>query len=348
MQPPIVVRYSVSSVPILQLALSSTTLSDAQLYDYARLQLRAAIQTIPGIRMTLPYGGQVRQIMVDIDPQKLQAYGLTPSDVSRAVTAQNLTLPSGTIKEGVREPFVTLNLSPETAAAFHDLPLRAVDGRVIFLRDVANVRDGGAVQTNVARMDGQSGVFVSLIKLGDASTVAHRRPGAGAPARDPRRRAGRLAHRADLRPVRVRAHRHRCGPARGRAGRRAGGGGGAAVPGQRAQHLHRAHLDPAVAAVLGGCAVHAGLHAQPDDAGRARARDRHPGRQRHGGDREHQPQVALGKPLQRGDPGQRPAGGVPGVRVHAVASASCSCRCSCSAARRPSCSRRWRWPWCSR
>jgi multidrug efflux pump subunit AcrB len=171
MQPPIVIRYSMSSVPILQLALSSTTLSDAQLYDYARLQLRAAIQTIPGIRMTLPYGGQVRQIMVDLDPQRLQSYGLTPSEVSRAVVAQNLTLPSGSVKEGTREPFVTLNLSPETAAAFHELPLRAVDGRVIFLRDVANVRDGGAVQTNIARMDGQSGVFVSLIKLGDASTV---------------------------------------------------------------------------------------------------------------------------------------------------------------------------------
>jgi multidrug efflux pump subunit AcrB len=171
MQPPIIVRYSVSSVPILQLALSSSSLTESQLQDYARLALRAQIQTIPGIRMTLPYGGQVRQIMVDLDPRKLQNYGLSPADVSRAVTAQNLTLPSGTVREGGREPLVTLNVSPETAAAFNDLPLRAVDGRVIFLRDVANVRDGGAVQNNIARMDGEAGVIVSLLKLGDASTV---------------------------------------------------------------------------------------------------------------------------------------------------------------------------------
>jgi multidrug efflux pump subunit AcrB len=171
MQPPIIVRYSVSSVPILQLALSSSTLTESQLSDYARIQLRAQIQTIPGIRMTLPYGGQVRQIMVDLDPERLQSYGLSPADVSRAVTAQNLTLPSGTVREGGQEPLVTLNLSPESAAAFNDLPLRSVDGRVIFLRDVANVRDGGAVQNNIARMDGEAGVIVSLLKLGDASTV---------------------------------------------------------------------------------------------------------------------------------------------------------------------------------
>ncbi|HEV8646920.1 MAG TPA: efflux RND transporter permease subunit [Burkholderiales bacterium] len=171
MQPPIIVRYSVSSVPILQLALSSPTLTESQLSDYARLGLRAQIQTIPGIRMTLPYGGQARQIMVDLNLERLQAYGLSPADVSRAVTAQNLTLPSGTVREGRREAQVRLNLSPESAAAFNDLPLRSVDGRVIFLRDVANVRDGGAVQNNIARMDGDAGVIVSLLKLGDASTV---------------------------------------------------------------------------------------------------------------------------------------------------------------------------------
>ena len=169
--PPIIVRYSAGSVPILHLALSSATLTEAQLYDYGRLALRAQIQTIPGVRMTLPYGGQARQIMVDLDLAKLRAYGLTPSDVSRAVTAQNLTLPSGAIREGGRELSVSLNSSPETAAAFGDLPLRAVDGRVIFLRDISNVRDGGAVATNIARVDGSAGVIVSVLKLGSASTV---------------------------------------------------------------------------------------------------------------------------------------------------------------------------------
>ncbi|MDX2264826.1 MAG: efflux RND transporter permease subunit [Hyphomicrobiales bacterium] len=170
-QPPLVVRYSQGSVPILQLALSSYSLTESQLYDYARLQLRSQIQTIPGIRMTLPYGGEARQIMVDLDPDRLRAYGLSANDVSRAVTAQNLTLPSGTVREGARELFVSLNSSPETVAAFNDLPLREVNGRVIFLRDVANVRDGGAVSTNVARVDGEPGVIVQLLKLGNASTV---------------------------------------------------------------------------------------------------------------------------------------------------------------------------------
>jgi multidrug efflux pump subunit AcrB len=169
--PPVIVRYSAGSVPILHLALSSTTLTGAQLYDYGRLALRAQIQTIPGVRLTLPYGGQARQIMIDIDPVKLQAYGLSPADVSRSVTAQNLTLPSGSLREGRRELSVSLNASPETAAAFGDLPLRAVDGRAIFLRDVANVRDGGAVATNIARVDGSAGVIVSLLKLGSSSTL---------------------------------------------------------------------------------------------------------------------------------------------------------------------------------
>ncbi|PZQ16096.1 MAG: AcrB/AcrD/AcrF family protein [Ancylobacter novellus] len=170
-QPPLVVRYSQGSVPILQLALSSFALTEPQLYDYARLQLRSQIQTIPGIRMTLPYGGAVRQIMVDLDPDRLQAYGVSADDVSRAVTSQNLTLPSGALRDAGREVFVSLNSSPETVEAFNSLPLREVDGRVVFMRDVAHVRDGGAVPTNVARVDGEPGVIVQLLKLGSASTV---------------------------------------------------------------------------------------------------------------------------------------------------------------------------------
>lgn len=172
MTPPLVVRSQAGSVPILQLALSSDRMTESQIYDYARLGLRAHIQSIPGVRLTLPYGGAARQIMVDLDPDRLRAYGLTPTDVSRAISAQNLTLPSGTLREEGREAFVSLNGGPETVEAFNNLPLRAVDGRVIFIRDVANVRDGGAPQTNVARVDGASGVIVSLLKLGDASTVA--------------------------------------------------------------------------------------------------------------------------------------------------------------------------------
>lgn len=169
--PPLVVRNNVSSTPVLQLVLSSDAMTEAQLYDYARLQLRSQIQTIPGIRMTLPYGGAARQIMVDLDPRALQTYGLTPADVTGALERGSSTLPSGTIREGEREMQIALETSPETASGFLDLPVAARGGNVIYVRDVASVRDGGALQTNVARMDGTSAVSVALIKLGGASAV---------------------------------------------------------------------------------------------------------------------------------------------------------------------------------
>lgn len=171
MQPPLIIRYSQSSAPILQLVLSSDTLQESQLYDYARIQLRGQIQTIPGLRLTLPYGGAARQVMIDIDPKALQTYGLTAADVQRALSAQNLTLPTGVVREAGREMQVSINASPTEVAAFPELPIREVDGRVILLRDVAQVRDGAAVQTNVARLNGQNAVMVSILKLGNASTV---------------------------------------------------------------------------------------------------------------------------------------------------------------------------------
>jgi CzcA family heavy metal efflux pump len=169
--PPLVIRNNVSSTPVMQLVLSSDSLTEAQLYDYARLQLRSQIQTIPGIRMTLPYGGAARQIMVDLDPRALQTYGLIPSDVTSALERGSPTLPSGNIREGAREMQISLETSPETAAGFLDLPIASRGGNVIYVRDVASVRDGGALQTNVARLDGATAVSVALIKLGGASTV---------------------------------------------------------------------------------------------------------------------------------------------------------------------------------
>jgi multidrug efflux pump subunit AcrB len=169
--PPLVIRNNVSSTPVLQLVLSSDTLTEAQLYDYARLQLRSQIQTIPGIRMTLPYGGAARQVMVDLDPQALQTHGLTPADVTRALERGSPTLPSGSIREGTRELQIALDTSPENATGFLDLPVTTRGGNVIYVRDVASVRDGAALQTNIARMDGASAVSVALIKLGGASAV---------------------------------------------------------------------------------------------------------------------------------------------------------------------------------
>ncbi|MBL8887130.1 MAG: efflux RND transporter permease subunit [Phycisphaerales bacterium] len=169
--PPLIVRTSPSSVPIIQLVISSDTMSGGQLFDYARLQLRSQLQSIPGMRISLPYGGAARQVMVDLDPLALNAFGLSSAEVNAALVRQNLTLPSGSILEGGREMPIELNASPERIEEFLDLPIRSVGGETILLRDVANVRDGEAVSTNIARLNGQNAVIIAILKLGNASTV---------------------------------------------------------------------------------------------------------------------------------------------------------------------------------
>ncbi len=169
--PPLIVRTSPSSVPILQLVISSDSMTDGQLFDYARLALRSQIQSIPGMRISLPYGGAARQVTIDLNPEALNAFRLSPADVSRAVGTQNLTLPAGILREEGRELPVAINASPASVDAFLDLPIRESNGRVIFLRDVANVRDGEAISTNIARLNGQNAVMVSILKLGSSSTV---------------------------------------------------------------------------------------------------------------------------------------------------------------------------------
>lgn len=169
--PPLVIRTRPSSVPIVQLVVASDSMSTGQLYDYARLTLRAQLQSIPGMRITLPYGGAQRQVMIDLNPDGLNAFGLSAAEVASAVSRQNLTLPAGTIREGQRELPIEINASPETIEAFLDLPIRAGPTGTVLLRDVANVRDGEAVITNIARLDGQNAVIVSILKLGSASTV---------------------------------------------------------------------------------------------------------------------------------------------------------------------------------
>jgi len=169
--PPLIIRTSPSSVPIIQLVMSSDTMTSGQLFDYARLTLRSQLQSVPGMRISLPYGGAARQIMVDLNPDALNAFGISAAEVNAAIGRQNLTLPSGIIREGGRELPVEINASPENVQAFLDLPLRVVEGKMILLRDVANVRDGEAVSTNVARLNGQNAVMISILKLGSASTV---------------------------------------------------------------------------------------------------------------------------------------------------------------------------------
>lgn len=170
-QPPFIIRYNASSVPILQLALGSKTLTEAQLYDYGIYRVRQAIAPVRGATLPLPYGGKPRQIMVDLDPQALLAKGLSPLDVSNAVNAQNLTLPTGTAKIGKSEFIVDINGSPDTVAALNDVPIKQVNGSMVYIRDVAHVRDGFAVQTNVVRQDGNPSALLTILKNGGASTV---------------------------------------------------------------------------------------------------------------------------------------------------------------------------------
>src|SRR4030081_873937 len=170
--PPLVISYNASSVPILQLGLSGQGLSEQQLNDLGLNFIRPQLATIQGASVPIPYGGKVRQIMIDIDSQKLLSKGLSPMDVVNAVNTQNVVLPSGTAKIGSTEYNVGLNGNPPTVEALNDLPVRAIDGGTIYIRDVANVRDGYAVQTNVVRQDGQRGVLRTVQKAGNSSTLA--------------------------------------------------------------------------------------------------------------------------------------------------------------------------------
>lgn len=169
--PPLILRYNASSVPILQLSISSKTRSEEELYDWALYQLRQQLSVVQGTRLPLPYGGKPRQITVDLDPQALQANGLSPQDVNLAINAQNFTLPTGSAKIGELDYAVSLNSSPEAPTGLNDIPVKRVNGRTIFLRDVAQVHDGFQVQTNIVRRDGTRGVLASILKTGDASTL---------------------------------------------------------------------------------------------------------------------------------------------------------------------------------
>jgi multidrug efflux pump subunit AcrB len=170
--PPLVISYNASSVPIVQLGLSGQGLSEQQLNDFGLNFIRPQLATVQGASVPIPYGGKVRQIMVDIDSQKLLAKGLSPTDVVNAVNTQNVVLPSGTAKIGSTEYNVGLNGNPLTVEELNDIPVRVVDGGTVYLRDVAHVRDGYAVQTNVVRQDGQRGVLLTVQKAGNSSTLA--------------------------------------------------------------------------------------------------------------------------------------------------------------------------------
>jgi CzcA family heavy metal efflux pump len=169
--PPAILRYNASSVPILQLSISSDTMSEQAIYDYGYNFIRTQMATVQGASFPLPFGGRPRQVMVDIDPRALYAQGLSANDISSAINAQNIILPSGTAKIGAREYNIRLNGSPEVIEAFNNLPVKQSNGSTIYIRDVAHVRDGYAVQTNIVRHNGNRGALLTVLKNGGASTL---------------------------------------------------------------------------------------------------------------------------------------------------------------------------------
>ncbi|PYN07211.1 MAG: RND transporter [Candidatus Rokuibacteriota bacterium] len=168
-QPPLIINYSASTVPILQLALSG--MSEAELNDVGLNFLRTQLVTVPGASIPYPYGGKQRQVMVDLDQRLLQSKGLSPADIVTAIGQQNIVLPSGTAKIGPFEYDVAMNASPRTVAELNDLPVKVVGNSTIYLRDVAHVRDGFSPQTNIVRRDGSRGTLVTILKSGSASTL---------------------------------------------------------------------------------------------------------------------------------------------------------------------------------
>jgi len=169
---PFILTYNASSVPIIQLGLSGEGLSEQQLFDFGVNFIRTRLVSIPGCAIPYPYGGKQRQIMVDINPAKLQSRGLSPADVTAAVANQNLIIPAGTSKIGQFEYDVDLNGSPRTVKAFNDFPIKVVNGTPVYIRDIGHVRDGFAPQTNIARQNGSRAALLTVLKAGDASTLA--------------------------------------------------------------------------------------------------------------------------------------------------------------------------------
>src|SRR5450432_840645 len=170
--PPLILNYNASTVPIIQLALSGQGLSEQALADLGFNVIRAPLVTVPGAAIPLPYGGKSRQVQIDLDSTAMQARGLSGQDVANALAAQNLITPVGTEKIGGFEYSVQLNNAPSAIAALGDLPIKTVNGAMVYVRDVANVRDGNPPQTNIVHVDGNRSVLMQVLKNGSVSTLS--------------------------------------------------------------------------------------------------------------------------------------------------------------------------------
>jgi multidrug efflux pump subunit AcrB len=171
MTPPMILNYNASTVPILQFALSSNSLSEARIFDYGQNYIRPALASVKGTAIPAPYGGRLRQIQVDVDPEALQAHHLSANDVGTALALQNQIIPAGTAKIGMDEYTIHLNNSPTIIDELNHLPIKTVDGGTIYIGDVAHVRDGSPPQHNVVRVNGHRAVLMTVLKAGSASTI---------------------------------------------------------------------------------------------------------------------------------------------------------------------------------
>ncbi|MBR0823764.1 efflux RND transporter permease subunit [Bradyrhizobium liaoningense] len=169
--PPQILTYNAASVPVLQLALSSKTMTEQALYDTGNIYVRSQLSGVPGLSLPYPYGGKQRQVQVDLDPQQLQAFGLSAQDVQNAIISQNLIIPAGTQKVGAYEYVIGLNGAAVTIDDLNNLPVKQVNGSTIYVRDVAHVRDGSPPQTNVVRLNGEHAVLMTVQKTGSSSTL---------------------------------------------------------------------------------------------------------------------------------------------------------------------------------
>ena len=273
--PPLIIQYNASTIPILQYGISSPTLSEQQIFDVAMNQIRVGLISVPGVGIPFPYGGKQRVISVDLDLKALEAQNLSEQDAVNALNAQNLVFPSGTAKIASKEYPIDLNTSPKLIDALNDLPIKTVNGAVIRVHDVAQVRDGylpAGKRSSPGRraqlLDQHSQERQRLHAPG-----RQRRQGGHGQRVEDRHGEVEVKQFADQ-SIFVQAADQRGGPGGGDC-RVPDGHHDAAVPGFVAQHPHHRHFDPAVHSGLPGHPQRAGRDDQPDDAGRAGAGRRH-------------------------------------------------------------------------
>ena len=211
--PPLILNFNASTVPIIQIALAGKGMSEQAVFDLAINTVRTPLVTVPGAAIPFPFGGKFRQIQIDLDPAAMQARGLSANDVANALAAQNLLTPVGTQKIGGFEYAIQLNNAPKDFAALADLPVFAKDGTIVYLRDVAQVRDGNPPQQNIVHVDGSRSVLLAVLKNGATSTLVDHRRHQGAGRRAAQDAAGECQPRDAGRPVAVRRGRgHRASP----------------------------------------------------------------------------------------------------------------------------------------